>query len=380
MRGSSMFAPASPGRPGSERRPGIGGSTSASSIVALARQDLVEPGVCARAMPEPDRRVRLRIDVHQQRLVARLCDARRDVHRGRRLAHPALLVGDRVNRAHRACTLAPTRSSRRVGARSRSMRARPVSRRCGSAAQRPLTRNPGSPRESCRASRHLLEDVQMAVSAPGNGLDTGGSPPGCSPSCHAARCRRLLLAAVAPPAPVDQRAAQLAAAAPRTRAPPAAARARARRPDVAAPQALTPLLGARAHDARVRRPPARRTPRRNCALARPGSRPARRRCAGSAIASAQPGKASAGAEVGDLPRRADAVELERHQRVGECTLHRLLRRAHRRRGVLVRSPARRSERRAAASRWRCAQTVTWQPARGPPSRSVAALGVSAGRG
>src|SRR5207244_10481153 len=67
----------------------------------LAREHLVDPGPQVLAQAETDRGVRLRVDVDQERLVARLGDARGDVDRGGRLPDAALLVRDGVDRAHR---------------------------------------------------------------------------------------------------------------------------------------------------------------------------------------------------------------------------------------------------------------------------------------
>ena len=64
-----------------------------------AVEEVVARGA-VRVLAEPRRRVRLRIEIDDERAFARLGETRRQVDRSRRLADPALLVGDRVDRPH----------------------------------------------------------------------------------------------------------------------------------------------------------------------------------------------------------------------------------------------------------------------------------------
>src|SRR5262249_16696828 len=67
-----------------------------------------------RALTEPGGGVRLRIQVDDERSLAGLCQARRKVDRGRRLADAALLIRQCVDLAHAGSVLRPTEAYARL--------------------------------------------------------------------------------------------------------------------------------------------------------------------------------------------------------------------------------------------------------------------------
>jgi hypothetical protein len=66
-----------------------------------AREQVVDVGRPILGDPEADRSVRLGVDVDDERRVTRFGDARCDVDGRGRLPYSPLLVGNRVDRAHR---------------------------------------------------------------------------------------------------------------------------------------------------------------------------------------------------------------------------------------------------------------------------------------
>ncbi len=108
-------------------------------------------------MAEPDRRVGLRVDVDEQRRVAGLGDAGRHVDRRGGLAHPTLLVGDRVDRAHRGHgsdghgrTRAPQWFARELCASGRG-------------SKWPFAGHSRAPRVTVRGRTNLQVDVEVPV-------------------------------------------------------------------------------------------------------------------------------------------------------------------------------------------------------------------------
>ena len=118
----------------------------------VARQHLVQPRAVVARQPEPGGRVALRVRVDEQRLVAGLGDAGRHVDGGGGLAHPALLVRDRVNGAHDAFEISGLGGCRTrstgvlrpfpVAADTPPAWARSCERRAKSAAPSPCTARP----------------------------------------------------------------------------------------------------------------------------------------------------------------------------------------------------------------------------------------------
>ena len=93
--------PGEPGTGGQQRQAVHASPRQRLCGAHLSGQHFVQP----RRMRAPDAhangRVGLRIGVDEQRLAPRLRYACTDVHRGRRLAHTTLLVGDRIHGGHR---------------------------------------------------------------------------------------------------------------------------------------------------------------------------------------------------------------------------------------------------------------------------------------
>ncbi len=240
-----MLAPASPGPAGIARRPATGVATRASAARSLARQHLIDAGRAGPIDPETDGRVGLRVDVDEQRLVARLGDAGGDVDGGRRLADAALLVRDRVDGAHPPETLAAHGDGR--GGHRRKVRATYGLRL---AVQPPSGRRAATPsRRGNRAgvvARPSRRRADGASARPRTGRQRGPRT-GRSPSSRRGPRGAGLLVEVARPAPFDERARRGPAAARRTRARAAARPARGQRRDRArrAPPATTPHAGRR---------------------------------------------------------------------------------------------------------------------------------------
>jgi len=67
---------------------------------SIADEHVVDARLAELRQAEADRRVRLRVDVDEDRRVPRLGDAGGHVHGRRRLADAALLIRDRVDRPH----------------------------------------------------------------------------------------------------------------------------------------------------------------------------------------------------------------------------------------------------------------------------------------
>ena len=142
-RGSSTLAPARSGVEGTAPEaldPGRAHGVGDRHVAAEARRRLL--GSRSLASPSADRGVALRVDVDEQRVVAGLRDAGRDVDGGRRLADPALLVGDRVDGAHGLPKVPRERRKRSfgLGVRRRSARSCPRLSRAGACAPCPARR------------------------------------------------------------------------------------------------------------------------------------------------------------------------------------------------------------------------------------------------
>ena len=109
-----MLAPARPGPGGHRAKARDRRRDERLRRLGFAGQHVVDAGPTGPVDAEPDGRVGLRIDVDEQRLVARLGDAGGDVDGGRRLPDAALLVRDRVDAAHQVKTLAARGDGRRA--------------------------------------------------------------------------------------------------------------------------------------------------------------------------------------------------------------------------------------------------------------------------
>ena len=110
MRGSSTLAPASSGVEGTTSRPLHAAGPRGVAQREVARQAVVDVRAGVLGKPKCNRGVALRVEVDEQGRVAGVGDRRAEVDRGGGLAHPALLVGDCENGAHRGSSYGSGRS------------------------------------------------------------------------------------------------------------------------------------------------------------------------------------------------------------------------------------------------------------------------------
>src|SRR4029453_12905079 len=82
----------------------------------LARQAVVDAAAAVLRKTKCNRCVALRVEVDQERAIAGVRDAGAEVDRGGGLAHPALLICNCENGAHRGRKYGSDRSERRSGA------------------------------------------------------------------------------------------------------------------------------------------------------------------------------------------------------------------------------------------------------------------------
>ena len=101
MRGSSTLAPARSGVEGTTSSPSMPLGSAAAVSVRSPAEAVVDVGPAVLRQPKCNRGVALRVEVDQQRRVAGVRDAGAEVDRGGGLAHPALLICDCENGAHR---------------------------------------------------------------------------------------------------------------------------------------------------------------------------------------------------------------------------------------------------------------------------------------
>ena len=155
MRGSSTLAPARSGVDGTRSRALERGGPGASSEGQVAGQAVVDVGLGVLRQAERDRGVALRVEVDEQRAVARVRDARGQVHGGGGLAHAALLIGDGVDGAHERAKVAVGAVGRRspVEGSPPNVRFLPSDRRpraTAGSAERTLARHARPPRVTPR--------------------------------------------------------------------------------------------------------------------------------------------------------------------------------------------------------------------------------------
>ena len=233
---------------------------------------------------------------------------RRDVHGGRRLADAALLVGDRVNRAHRCEASDSARARTLSWSHSPRNGAFQPGPRAASSPSGRLRATPARRGKPLGRLLDLHEHVQMTVRRARRmdatvRISTSRRPSSATPPASALLLRRRALPRQSTSAPPSR------SRAPRTRARPAAGQ-RSGNDDVVRARSLPPLLRPRCTlRVRCRSLLAAHSPSRNSHSRRWLSTSVTV-AAGSATASAQPGESGAGAQVGDRLRRPYRRQLQ----------------------------------------------------------------------